>query len=291
MLPREAVSTSSSSTVREIEVRVADGLILKGRWWRRQAPRAAIIVSHGFSEHGGTYRHVADTLSHALDVDVVIVDFRGHGTSPGRRGVVRRYEELTDDLTGVVEWVGRQRPDLRRFLLGHSNGGQVVLRFALENRIPVEALILSNPALRVALPIPPHKLRLGKLLRKYAPWVTLGGELRTEFLTRDPEFQQAHRNDALRHNRMSAPLFFGMLEGGEMLLARACEIHTPTLMIVGGQDPIVDPSAARELFDRLGSEDKMLLYYPKMLHEPFNEVGRDQVFDDVIRWLEPRLRS
>ena len=289
MMPREAVSTTSS-TVREIEVRSADGLILRGRWWRRQAPRAAMIVAHGFSEHGGTHRHVAETLSNRLDLDVIVVDFRGHGASPGRRGVVGRYEELTDDLTSVVEWIGRQRPDLPRFLLGHSNGGQVVLRFVLENRIPVEALILSNPALRVAMAIPPHKLWLGKLLRKYAPWVTLKGRLKTELLTRDPEFQQAHRNDTLRHNRMSAPLFFGMLEGGAMLIARAREIHTPTLMILGGQDPIVDPSAARELFDRLGSADKMLLFYPKMLHEPFNEVGREQVFDDVIRWIEPRLR-
>jgi alpha-beta hydrolase superfamily lysophospholipase len=287
-MPREAVSTPSSM-VREIEVQAGDGLILRGRWWRRPAPRAALVVSHGFSEHGGTYRHVADTLSRALDVDVVVVDFRGHGTSPGRRGVVRRYEELTEDLARIVEWTGRQRPDLPRFLLGHSNGGQVVLRFALEKLAPIHGMIVSNPALRVALPIPAHKIRLGKLLRKYAPWVTLRGQLRAELLTRDPEFQRLHRDDALRHNRISAPLFFGMLEGGEMLIARAGEIHTPTLMIVGGQDPIVDPSAARELFDRLGSEDKMLLFYPQMLHEPFNEVGREQVFDDVIRWLEPRL--
>ena len=128
-----------------------------------------MIVAHGFGEHGGTYRHVADALSRHLDVDVVVVDLRGHGTSPGRRGIVRRYEELTDDLTSVVQWAGRRRPDLPRFLLGHSNGGQVVLRFALEEPAPIDGLIISNPALRIALPIPRHKLRLGKWLRKYAP--------------------------------------------------------------------------------------------------------------------------
>ena len=60
-------------------------------------------------------------------------------------------------------------------------------------------------------------------------------------------------------------------------------------MLVGGQDPIVDPAAARELYDRLGSEDKTLLLYPKMLHEPLNELGREQVLDDLARWIEPRL--
>lgn len=250
-----------------------------------------MVVAHGFGEHGGSYRHVAESLSSTLDLDVIVVNFRGHGTSPGRRGVVRHYEELTDDLTSVLRWAAQRHPALPRFLLGHSNGGQVALRVALQPRVPFDALIVSNPALRLALPIPPHKVRLGKLLLKYAPWFTLRGQLRADLLTRDPAFQQEHRNDRLRHNRMSAPLFFGMLEGGEMLIARAGEIHTPTLMIVGGQDPVVDPAAARELFDRLGTEDKTLLLYPKMLHEPLNDLGREQVLEDVVRWIEPRLRA
>jgi alpha-beta hydrolase superfamily lysophospholipase len=95
----------------------------------------------------------------------------------------------------------------------------------------------------------------------------------------------------LRHSRMSAPLFFGMVDGGEALLARAGEITAPIVLLVGGQDPVVDPAAAREFYDRLGSEDKTLLLYPKMLHEPLNELGREQVFDDVVRWIEPRLRA
>ncbi len=143
--------------------------------------------------------------------------------------------------------------------------------------------------MRIALAIPPHKIRLGKLLRKYAPWITLKSQFQADHLTRDPVIQQEHRSDPLRHNRMSAPLFFGMLEGGEMLLARAGELRIPFLMIVGGKDPVVDPAASREFFDRAGSEDKMLLLYPKMVHEPLNELGRQQVLDDVIRWIEPRL--
>jgi alpha-beta hydrolase superfamily lysophospholipase len=90
---------------------------------------------------------------------------------------------------------------------------------------------------------------------------------------------------------MSAPLFFGMVHGGEMLMARAAEIRSPIVMLVGGQDPVVDPAAARELYDRLGSEDNTLLLYPKMLHEPLNELGREQVLDDLARWIEPRLRG
>jgi alpha-beta hydrolase superfamily lysophospholipase len=275
--------------VRDIEVKAADGLMLRGRWWRRAEPRGVISIAHGFAEHGGTYRYVAEWLGPALDLDVIAVDFRGHGRSPGRRGFVRRYEDLVDDLACALEWAGKQQSDIPRFLLGHSNGGQVALRLALQRRAPVQGLIISNPALRIAMPIPPYKLKLGKWLLRHAPWITLRGDTRVERLTRDPEIQRAHRADPLRHRRMSAPLFFGMVEGGAMLMARAGDIRAPIVLLVGGQDPVTDPVAAREFYDRLRSEDKTLLLYPKMLHEPLNELGRDQVLDDLARWIEPRL--
>ena len=60
-------------------------------------------------------------------------------------------------------------------------------------------------------------------------------------------------------------------------------------MLIGGQDPVINPQTTREFHERLGSDDKTLLIYPKMLHEPFNELGREQVFDDLSRWLAQRI--
>jgi len=280
---------TAEARVGEIEVRAADGKMLRGRWWRRPAPRGVIIVSHGFGEHGGGYQHVAEALGARLELDVIAVDYRGHGRSPGRRGVVGRYHELTEDLLNVLDWAARHAPDLDRFVLGHSNGGQVALHVALREQGLFAGLVVSNPALRVAVPVSPRKLMMARLLARCAPWITLSGQLRSDLLTRDADVQEEHRADPLRHGRMSAPYFFGMVQGGEMLLASAGVIRTPILMLLGGQDPVIDPAASREFFDKLASEDKTLLIYPKMLHEPFNELGREQVVDDTVRWLESRL--
>ena len=103
--------------------------------------------------------------------------------------------------------------------------------------------------------------------------------------------QEEHRTDPLRHNRMSPRLFFGMVAGGELLMARAADIRIPLLMVLGGQDSLIDPATSREFFERLGSDDKTLLFYPKMLHEPLNDVGREQVIEDIARWLDQRLPS
>jgi alpha-beta hydrolase superfamily lysophospholipase len=288
MIPKEGMATAQGRTG-EIEVRSADGVLLRGRWWRSTAPRGVVIVVHGFGEHGGGYQHVAETLVARLELDVVAVDFRGHGRSSGRRGVVRRYEDLVDDLNKVLEWTAQHLPDLPRFVLAHSNGGQVALRAVLAGTASIDGLAVSNPALRVAMPIAHGKLVVARFLATYAPWLTLSGRIQSDMLTRDTELQAEHRADKLRHSRMSPPFFFGMIAGGEMLLARAGDIRIPILMLLGGQDPVIDPASSREFFERLGSEDKTLLIYPRMLHEPFNELGREQVVEDLLRWLEARL--
>jgi alpha-beta hydrolase superfamily lysophospholipase len=248
-----------------------------------------LILSHGFGEHAGLYARAAAALQPALELDVVAVDYRGHGLSPGRRGVVRRYDDLVNDLRGVLDWVGREKLGGPRFILGHSNGGQVALRLVLQDPSEIAGVIVSNPALRLALPVSPVKRMIGRFLLRFAPGVTLGGEVRPELLTSDPVIQSEHLADPLDHHRMSAPLFFGMIEGGAMLIARAPEIRVPILVLVGGKDLVTDPAASREFYDRVGSSDKTLLIYPKMLHEPLNELGREQVFDDIVRWIAPRL--
>ena len=214
---------------------------------------------------------------------MIAVDFRGHGRSPGRRGVVRSYDELTDDLLNVLEWAvesSARRAIFRARVTrtaGRSRCGRCLRRPG-----QILGLVLSNPVLRVSVEVPPAKLKVARFLARHAPWVTLKGNLNAELLTRDPEIQQEHRTDPLRHSRMSAPLFFGMVEGGAMLMEAAGEIKTPVLMLLGGQDTVTDPAAARTFFDRIGSDDKTLSIYPKMLHEPLNEIGRQQVLDDVL---------
>lgn len=280
---------TSPTDASDLTIPSYDGIDLKARCWNMPRPRGVMIVAHGLGEHGGAYAHLAGAIGPVLDFEIIALDFRGHGRSPGRRGVVRHYEDLVGDLRSVVSWARARHPDLPLFVLGHSNGGQVILRLALEGCEHVAGFIASNPSLRIAMPVPPGKLKLGKVLRSLAPWLTLRANAPVRGMTRDPAMRESFRSDGLRHNRISAPLFFGMVEGGQMLLRRAGEIRMPVLLLVGGQDPIICPKSTSEFYNRLASEDKTLLFYPRMLHEPFNELGREQVFDDLAGWLEPRL--
>ncbi len=285
------MSNAQAVTSRVLTIPGTNGLSLHGRHWAVNDPRGVVVVVHGFGEHGDCYDHVARAVSPVAGVDFVAPDLRGHGLSPGRRGVVKVYDDLVDDVMSTVSWVERERPGLPIYLLGQSNGGLVVLYTMLNAKAAgrLAGVIVSNPALALAFPVPKAQVQLGKILLRIAPWFTLPSPIVPENLTRDPVLQQWRRDDPLMHGRMSAPLFFGMGEGSRQVSLNAEKVVAPLLMILGGSDPVIDPQTSREVFDRLGSTDKTLLLFPPMLHEPLNEIGREKVFTDIADWLDSRL--
>lgn len=269
-----------------------DGITLAARFWAGDHARGVLVIAHGLGEHGGCYESLAEELTAQPGlVDVLAVDFRGHGRSPGRRGVVRRYDELVADLESAVVWASRHRPDRPIFVLGHSNGGQVALHLALKTPSGLSGLILSNPSLALAVAVPRWKLAVGRLLDRLAPTVTLSAGLDPSQMTRDESSWGQRAADDLRHNRVSAPLYFGMLSGGAAVAERAGELDVPTLMILGDDDPIVDRDAAIRFFHRMTTRAKTMLRFPGMRHEPLNEIGCEAVRDAITTWLSDRLAA
>jgi acylglycerol lipase len=280
------ISTATDETIVS-----GDGTPLKAWCWSRPNPRGVLVIAHGLGEHGGCYRHVADALGPAAGIDVLAFDFRGHGRSPGRRGLVRSYDELESDLRSALEWAKRVRSGLPVFVLGHSNGGLVALHVLLEGGADFAGLILSNPALRLATRVPWIKRFAGAVIRRCAPGLTLHTGIGSESMTRDPEMLAERRADPLRHTRISAAIFYEMLEGGPKVSKRSAEITIPILLILSGADPVIDGAESRAFFACLASADKKLRNYPGFLHEPLNDRGREQVLADIADWLTGQLES
>lgn len=267
-----------------------DGVRLHAHWCEGRSPRGVLILSHGVGEHSGCYGRLVRTLTHRVGlVDVLGFDYRGHGASPGRRACVRSYEDLLHDLDAAIEAASRLRPGRPRFLLGHSNGGLVVLSRALRRSSDLDGLILSNPALALAVRAPGWKLRIGRILHRLAPGVTLPAGLDDSLMTRDESAWPVRRADPLRHARMSAPLFFGMVERGRDVAGRASEVRLPTLMILGAEDPVIDPRTNARFFEEMGASDKTLRVFPGMRHEPLDEIGHEAVEETIADWLAARI--
>ncbi len=265
-----------------------DGLELVVHRWRAESPRATCLLVHGYAEHAGRYLALAGALS-AEGLEVWAPDLRGHGRSPGRRADVAHFADYVDDLARLSDLVRAEQPELPCVVLGHSVGGTIALRFALDHPERVSLLVLSAPFLRPTVPPPGWMKPMAALLARLVPQLPVQ-RLDAAVLSRDPAEVAAYRNDPLTYTGwIKARMGHELVRSGPPLLERAPELEVPTLIVHGAADGLNDPQASRELAARIGGRDVTLTSYPGGYHELFNDLDRATVTADLLAWLNERL--
>ncbi len=83
--------------------------------------------------------------------EVFVIDQRNHGRSP--HSGIFNYLALTDDLFDFIDEHEIENP----ILLGHSMGGKVAMRFALENPDFVKKMVVVDISLKAYPPRKQHK--------------------------------------------------------------------------------------------------------------------------------------
>jgi alpha-beta hydrolase superfamily lysophospholipase len=258
--------------------------------WPASAPLGTVLLVHGLGEHAGRYGEVAAHL-HQWGFAVRAYDQQGHGQSAGARGDMLRPGSLQADLCRVIDDT-RQHSALAGtplILLGHSLGGLVVARTLAERLRPVEAAVLSSPALG-AFPNLLQKMLLATLPR-VVPHLRVDNGLKTDFVSRDPDVVNAYKADALVHRRISAGLAAWILENGEKTLCDAVKWEVPTLLLYAGQDKLVNAQASADFAQAAPQAVVQAQCFEAMYHEIFNDLYRAQVFAALKRWLMSRFSS
>jgi alpha-beta hydrolase superfamily lysophospholipase len=253
---------------------------------RRDEPAAGalVVVMHGYGEHCRRYDEVARHLAARGHV-VCALDARGHGRSQGQRGYVRDYGEYVDDFAAFVE-VARARHGRRPLvLLGHSNGGLIVLR-AVQAGVVGEArgLVLTSPllALRPKRRLPDLAARA---LSALVPRLPVPNGIHSEDLTHDPTLRDAHRRDRWVHGAATPRWYWTMTLATRAALAEARRVSLPLLIAQAELDPIVDPDIVAEFHARAGSDDKRLIVRAGEFHEVLNETRRHELFTILSDWI------
>jgi alpha-beta hydrolase superfamily lysophospholipase len=94
--------------------------------------------------------------------------------------------------------------------------------------------------------------------------------------------------DPLVDTRITPRLALEMMRAIERTAGAGAEIGVPTLLLHGGDDPLVPASGSEALFASLpdGSVPPSALHvYPGLRHEIFNEPEQEEIFDEVLTWL------
>lgn len=244
----------------------ADGTRLALTQWPGEAKRGTVLIVHGLGEHAGRYAHVAAWLAER-GFATIAYDHRGHGRSEGARGVTPAPAALTEDLGLVVNAV---RPKQGRFIiLGHSMGGAIAAEYVARRIRSADLLILSSPALKARLTLVDRaQLAVGLAL---LPSLAQSNKLDATGIAHDPATVQAYLDDPLVHDRISARLAKGILDAAEVALAAAPKWSTPTLLVYGGSDRLVDPAGSDAFAASAPREVVESKRFAALYHEILNE--------------------
>lgn len=249
------------------------------------APRGTVLVVHGLGEHAGRHARLAAQLRE-WGWAPVSYDHRGHGRSGGRRGAIGTSDDLVTDLATVVDTV-RPADGTPLVLLGHSMGGGVAARFVADAVRPVDALVLSSPAIAGRLSTW-QRVQLALALT-FAPDVPVPNGFDPATISHDEAVVRAYREDPLVHDRVSGRLVKALLDGGAHVLDRASAWSVPTLVLWAGDDHLVSPEGSEAFVRRAPSAVVSGRGFPGMYHEIFNEREPAPAFDTLRHWLESRF--
>ena len=270
---------------------MAAGAQLYWQTWLPAGPiKAVVLLVHGYAEHLGRYDHVAASLN-AQGYAVYALDHWGHGKSDGTPGFVPAFSVFTDGLEALLAKVEAAHAGLPLALVGHSMGGLIAATHLVTHQVHYACAVLSGPAIAPGAPPSALTLWIGRLLALIAPRVGVLA-LDANEVSRDLAVVAAYKADPQVYSgKIGARLGNEMLNAMTAIQQAAPVITLPVLILHGAEDSLAAPHGSQLLFDRLGSSDKTLKFYPGLFHEIFNEPEQDMVIAEMTTWIAAHLSS
>jgi uncharacterized protein len=236
-----------------------DGTFLEAWLIPAERSRAVLAVFHGYGGNKGDLLREAREF-HAMDLDVLLVDFRGSGGSDGRETSIGFHE--AKDMRAAVSYA-RELPGRPRVIAyGVSMGSAAILKAEADGGLGASALILECPFDRLLTAVD-HRFEerrvpafpLSRLLVFWGGW-------RQGF-------------DGFVHN----PVEY------------ARNVRTPALLIAGAEDMLVRREETASIAEALAANGQ-LLTCPGVGHAPCSrgpaDLWRHRVGQFVDQAVGPR---
>jgi alpha-beta hydrolase superfamily lysophospholipase len=261
------------------------GLHLYYRAWECAEATAGLIVVHGLSDHSGRFSDIGQRLA-GNGVNVYAFDLRGHGASEGRRGHSARFDYFLQD----VERFRREVESLTvgalpLFILGHSMGGLITLRYIEEYDVALRGAVLTSPWLATGPSIPRWKILGAGVLNKILPSLPIDAGINPEFLSHDPDIVVQYREDPLVHRKITPRLFMEASTAMGLALHRSDRIRIPLLFLLAGDDQIVDTRRSESFARSLSAPDVTVRVLTDYYHEVLKDFDRGQALKEIRAWI------
>jgi len=265
-----------------------DGVDLPFRsWapWDRQT-QGVIIALHGFNDHSGGMSMPGHGLARRGFL-VYAYDQRGFGRAPNH-GIWPGTKTMIFDLRNAIDLVRRRHPGLPLYLLGESMGGAVIMAAMKEpEALHVDGIILAAPAIWGRQTISALDWRILDWAAHVAPWVTVRptGIRRVASDNRSALRRLSADPLVIKETRIDAA--YGLVELMTEAYAAAGDLdRTPTLLLFGGREDILDKGAVARFLGELPKAVARTAIYSRGYHLLLRDFGQAQMLDDIASWID-----
>lgn len=247
-----------------------------------------MLLVHGYGEHSGKYTEVIEALTRA-HLAVLAPDHRGHGRTARVPGDLEGREHVLADL-GAAHCRLLELAHAPVFLLGHSLGAALALRYLQRHPDSFRGIVLNGAALAIPENIPLSVRSLARVVAKVRPSLPLQSFFNPERNTRDPAAQQRLREDPLGYRgRIRARTGVEVMHLIEEIRRDLAPSKVPALITHGEADRHVPVRVSREL-KAVWGETAQLRTFPGLLHETWQEPERIEVITSWVDWILAHLR-
>ena len=289
------------------------------RWLPEGQPRAVLQITHGMVEYIERYQDFAQWLNERGFL-VTGHDHLGHGNSIRTKADYGYFADedangtVLADVHRLTQLTKESYPGLPYFLLGHSMGSFYARQYLCQYGEELDGAIIMGTGCQPRMLVLAGKL-LTTLVAAVKGWhhrsklvttVAFGGynkrfePIRTpkDWLTRDEAIVDAYIADERSSFIFTLNAYHAMFTGIDRLYDKnllACiPKDLPVFFVAGEEDPVGDfgkgVRQAVQMCRDAGVQKVDLKLYPNDRHEILNELDRQQVYEDLLCWMEEHMK-
>lgn len=308
--------------MKEIRIPSSDGIhnLHVVIWEPEGKVRGVIQISHGMTEMIIRYAHFAEYLNKKGYV-VIGNDHIGHGETAGCDEDLGYFcpknmsETVVNDLHKVTAYAKKEYQNLPYFLIGHSMGSFMARRYLMTygkeldgavivgtGKQPGGALVFGNMVASIIKCVKGERHR-SKLLKavcfgNYDSRVKAQGAV-GNWLTKDEEIVHFCSTNKYCNFSFTVNGYQTLFEVLTFIQNRRnieqIPKTLPIFMVAGDEDPVGNygkgVQAVYESYKTAGIEDIALKLYKGDRHEILNELDKEQVYADILQWIEKRIEK
>jgi len=258
------------------------------RQWGCSSPRAAVLMVHGLGGHSNNWELPARFLvEHGFSC--YSIELKGFGNTEGVKGHIDSLNTYIKDVRRLYNIIKREHRRLPVFIAGESMGGLIGFLTVIKKPSLFRGLVCVSPGFKSSLKFSLMEYFKMVTARFYNAKKQFYMPFTNAMCSRDPECLKIMDADTLEHKWATPKLLQSILLGQLSSRLFKYKVKTDTLFLLAGADTFVSSKASRKIFDGIKFEHKHIIEYPEMRHSLTMELGREQVFKDLLHWLEKRV--